>query len=187
MGAALLPEDQVDGGTFAKFRELLIGTLDMRGKPRLKDVELPEAPSATRVYLLHHEKDRGFAVDIAKELRARGYTVKLPSVDGEPQEQRMLHRQRLAESDVVLLCWRDGSGTWLEIAAGELRDFRKLERDRPFLRRAVLLGGEATAAKLEYLDIYSHDDVDQVLDGTGGKLGAALTGFLKNLQGGDHE
>jgi hypothetical protein len=137
----------------------------------------------TRVYLLHHENDRRFAVDIAKALKAHGLTVKLPSIDGEPQEQRMLHRQRLAESDAVLLCWRDGSGTWVEIAASELRDFRKLGRDRPFLCRTVLLGGEATAAKLEYLDIYSHDDVVQVLDGTGDKLSAALTEFLNLLQG----
>jgi hypothetical protein len=166
MGATLLPEDKVDGGAFARFREMLISTLEARGRPRSEDVKPPGAPSATRIYLLHHEKDRRFAIDIAKELKARGFTVKLPLIDGKPQEQRMLHRQRLAEYDVVLLCWRDGSGTWVEIATNELRDFRKLERNRPFLHRVVLLGGRATDAKLEYLDIYSHDDVDQVLDGS---------------------
>jgi len=165
----------------------LIRDLEARGRPRPKDVEPPATPSAIRFYLLHHENDRHFAVDIARELKAHGLTVKLPPIDGEPQEKRMLHHQHLAESDVVLLCWRDGSRTWVEIAASELRDLRKLERDRSFLCRAILLGGEATPAKLEYLDIYSYDDADQVLDGTGDKLSAALTEFLNLLQGRRHE
>jgi hypothetical protein len=180
MGGTILSQDQLDGGPMAEFREFLILLLEAKAKPP------PYVPPSGkdvkhRVYVLHHNSDSNMALSVAKMLRSCDIVPLLPQTDGEPQEVKALHARRLSQCDAVVVCWGEASGSWVECAADELRDYRLLDRDTPFQNRVVVLGGEPTAAKLKYADVYPDDVVDAVLNGTSGSIETAIKNFADML------
>lgn len=181
IGGHLLMGDQLEGGPLAEFRELIVGRLQLKIPAGEELDQIKSKGSLPRVYLLHQEADRAFAVELAKALRVHGAVGVLPTYDDDPRAQEELHERRLAEAEIVALCWGSASRTWVETTTMALNApvrTGRVQRNQ----RVVLLAGAMTEQKSEYLELYPPDEIDSVLDGTKTDLETLASTMLTKWQ-----
>jgi hypothetical protein len=181
LGAKVQEHDSIDSGPFVDFCDNLVRRVLSRREKKAESRERTRDDSAPRVYILFHDSDEDFASEVAARIKQGGATVYLQPKDGEAQQQRALHAQRLAECRFVILCWRNASKTWVEATAAELTDGAQQGRGRSHL---VILGGEPTSSKLAYSKIFPQDQIDKVVDGTADKLDGGISELVQSIGGG---
>jgi hypothetical protein len=140
-----------------------------------KPAPAPIAENATaekKLYIVHDEIDRDAVRDLRKALRDKQVgnqplKLLLPIFDGEAAQLRELNRQRLIESDAVLIYWGGSSQAWLEGTLSEVRKAPGFGRANPFKsKHLIYLAPTKTSAKedwwLDFQDQLLEPDIDTV-------------------------
>jgi hypothetical protein len=156
-----LDSDKIDGSELSKFTEFVVQRLaDMA--PRAALVDLIEGDA--QVYVYHRQEDTEYAVDFAKALQQRNVTPVFPTFEGDPVELTAWHKQRLRESDAVVVCWANAAEVWALSQFSEFKNWQELGREKKFACRALVAGPPPGQRKLVLIEVPPRKDVDLVLD-----------------------
>jgi WD40 repeat protein/GTPase SAR1 family protein len=119
------------------------------------------------LYLHGREKDTDALREIAKALSERGYSVRLPAVEGGPAARRQAFEDALREcSGVIVYCADRGEESWLRATIEEAT--KVIASYDLILRRAALFGDEASQLTVPIplswaiLTDLARDDIEKV-------------------------
>lgn len=142
--------DKVLGGSRSKFVDFLIDHLQQSDTGAATADEITEDDW---VYVYHVPADTKYACEFIDALQQHGVAAYLPALEGEPAEVIRVHQQRLSECGAVVLCWAQATEAWAHARAHELKDWKKLGRQKRFVDRGLLAGpppGERKAVFVKY-------------------------------------
>jgi hypothetical protein len=156
-----LPTDKVLGGTLSKFVDFLIEHL------RQSDSHVNGSAEITAddwIYVYHVPADTKYACDLMDALQQGGARAKLPALEGDPADVRRVHQQRLSECSAVVLCWAQATEAWAHARADELKDWKKLGRQKKFIYRGLLAGPPPGERKTVFVRYAPANDIDIVVN-----------------------
>jgi TIR domain len=159
-----LPSDQVIADDPGNFRQCMIRMLD-QWKPVDKDIAVGTGvASGSKVFVLHHEKDRPLARSLRKALREKNVEALFPAVDGDEPDRKALDKDSIKRSDAIVLCWGDTSETWTRAQARQFEDWRAYGRSRNWEPRSVVLGPPPGEFKAEFKEDPPPSEIDQIVE-----------------------
>jgi TIR domain len=152
--------------------------LKTRIAEKLEPRKTPAPPVASnlQVYLICERPDLPGVKPLAEYLRAEGFSVNRPLLDGDEQELLQDHREILTLCDAVILYYGSGRQAWLRAKQRDLWKAPGWGRIKPMLGQAVYIAPPPTPEKVEY----SNDDF-LVIDGAGGSP-QALSAFIEEVR-----
>jgi len=125
--------------------------------------ERAQIPAEASVYVYHHKADEDYAIQLKLALEQRKVEVELPA-SGSDVEMRNFHRKKLRECDAVALCWARASEAWVRSSADELKSWRVLGRNEPFVFRGVVTGPPPDSVKRKVKEKFPYTAIDRFLD-----------------------
>jgi hypothetical protein len=155
------PTDKVVGGTPSKFVDFLIEHL------RQSDTQTGGATEITAddwIYVYHALADTQYACDLMDALKERGAAAGLPAFEGDPADVNRLHLERLSECSAVVLCWAQASEAWAHAQAHQLKDWKKLGRQKKFTYRGLLAGPPPGVRKTVFTKYPPANEIDIVVN-----------------------
>jgi len=155
--------DKIDGRSLSDFLIFLKQNLRTEAPPPV-DTAAPAEPGKTGYYVCHRTEDRKYAIEVARALKQRQIEPILPAVQGDPNELKAEHRQRLVECDNVVLCWGTASEVWAKANSRELKDWQKLGRSKMFRLRGLVVGPPSDEVKADFVDLYPSSEIDVLVD-----------------------
>jgi len=155
--------DMIEGCELGDFVEIVIKHLGDNAPP----VELPQyddAISADRsVYVFANERDADYAIAVGDVLQRKCKPV--PTIFEDDQDERKAwHEKQLATCDEVMIPWADAGAVWVRSNSEQLRNWRDLGRDKPFVRRSVVTGPPSGKDKTSFTRLPPREAIDVVLD-----------------------
>jgi hypothetical protein len=155
------PTDKVLGGTLSKFVDFL--------EEHLRQSDLQGGGDAQPagddwIYVYHVAADTEYACDLMEALKQRGVAASLPALEGEPADLMRIHLQRLSECSAVVLCWAQATEAWAHARAHELKDWKKLGRQKKFAYRGLLAGPPPGVRKTVFVRYPPANEIDVVLN-----------------------
>lgn len=136
------------------------------------------AAANLQVYLICERPDLPGVKPLEEYLRAEGFSVNRPLLEGDEHELLQDHRETLTLCDAVLVYYGSGRQAWLRAKQRDLWKAAGWGRTRPMLGQAVYIAPPPTPEKAEY----SNDDF-LVIDGASGSP-QALSAFIEQIQSG---
>lgn len=175
---AFMASDKVVGGTPSKFVDFLIEHL------RQSDPQASGAAAITEddwIYVYHDPADTAYACDLMDALKQRGVIAGLPAFEGDPADVNRLHQERLSECSAVVLCWAQATEAWAHARAHELKDWKKLGRQKKFAYRGLLAGPPPGVRKTVFVKYPPANEIDVVvnLSDDSRPLTEAIDGFIR--------
>ena len=158
---AFEPSDKVLGGTLSKFVDFLIEHLRQSDTP---SSAVAEPAEDDWVYVYHVPEDTQYACDLMDALRQRGIAANPPALEGDDAEVRRIHKQYLAECSAVVLCWAQATEAWAHAHAYELKDWKKLGRQKKFNYRGLLAGPPPGVRKMVFAKYPPANEIDVVVN-----------------------
>jgi hypothetical protein len=156
-----LATDKVVGGNLSRFVDFLTDHL-RQSDSRSNGVS--DITDDDWVYIYHVPEDTKYACDLMDALRERGINVSPPVFQGSPAEVMRIHKQRLAECSAVVLCWAEATEAWADANAHELRDWKKLGREKKFSYRGLLAGPPPGDRKAVFVKYSPKNQIDIVVN-----------------------
>ena len=157
------PSDKVVGGTLSKFVDFVIEHLRQSDS---HSIEVAEPSKDDWVYVYHVPADTQYACDLMDAFKQRGIEANLPALEGAPAEVMRLHQQRLSECSAVVLCWAQATEAWAHAHAHELKDWKKLGRQKKFNYRGLLAGPPPGVRKTVFVKYPPSNEIDVVVNVT---------------------
>jgi hypothetical protein len=155
------PTDKVLGGTLSKFVDFLEEHLRQSNLQGGGDAQ----PTGDDwVYVYHVSADTEYACDLMEALKQRGVAANLPALEGEPADLMRIHLQRLSECSAVVLCWAQATEAWAHARAHELKDWKKLGRQKKFAYRGLVAGPPPGVRKNVFVRYPPANEIDVVLN-----------------------
>jgi hypothetical protein len=155
--------DKVLGGTISKFVDFLEENLRQPASVGQGDGSV-EPTADDWVYVYHVPADTDYACDLMDAFKQRGVAASLPALEGEPAELERVHKQRLAECSAVVLCWAQATEAWAHARAHELKDLKRLGRQKKFAYRGLLAGPPPGVRKTVFVKYPPANEIDVVLN-----------------------
>jgi hypothetical protein len=153
--------DKLVGGTLSKFVDFIVDHLRKSDAPG----EAPVEPTDDDwIYVYHVPEDTKYACDLMDALKQHGVAAYLPALEGEQSEVRRVHKERLAECSAVVLCWAQATEVWAHANAHELKDWKKLGRQKKFAYRALLAGPPPGVRKDVFVKYPPANEIDVVVN-----------------------
>jgi hypothetical protein len=155
------PSDKVLGGALSKFVDFLEEHLrrsDLQGNGDAQSTD------DDWVYVYHVAADTEYACDLMEALKQRGVAANLPALEGEPADLMRIHLQRLSECSAVVLCWAQATEAWAHARAHELKDWKKLGRQKKFAYRGLVAGPPPGVRKSVFVRYPPANEIDVVLN-----------------------
>jgi hypothetical protein len=155
--------DKVLGGTISKFVDFLEENLRAPVSTGHADGSI-EPTEDDWVYVYHVPADTDYACDLIDAFKQHGVSASLPALEGEPAELERIHKQRLAECSAVVLCWAQATEAWAHARAHELKDLKRLGRQKKFAYRGLLAGPPPGVRKTVFVKYPPANEIDVVLN-----------------------
>jgi hypothetical protein len=156
-----LATDKVLGGNLSRFVDFLTDHLRQSGSG---SNGISEITDDDWVYVYHVPEDTKFACDLMDALRDHGISISPPVFEGPPGEVMRIHKQRLAECSAVVLCWAEATEAWADANAHELRDWKKLGREKKFAYRGLLAGPPPGDRKRVFVKYPRKNQIDIIVN-----------------------
>lgn len=115
--------------------------------PAVKAAAAAAVPDHPRVYLLSDQQDAAATHPLEDSLFDAGFEVVLPLFHEDEAEARLEHDENLRSCDVLVLYYGAGDEGWLRRKMRELQKSAALEREKPWLARAIYVAGPPTPQK----------------------------------------
>lgn len=154
------PGDKIFGDNVNAF----VTFLDQNLNASLSTEKIEPIDADSRVYVLHRDKDRRYALNLAKVLRDRNVEPILSGLRGNAAERNALHRRNLLDCDAVVLCWAEAGDVWTKASSRELKSWRDLGRSKKFAYRGLVLGPPPDELKSDFIELPPKSEIDLVLD-----------------------
>jgi hypothetical protein len=147
--------------------------------PAPKKAPAAAAPrqEVTRVYLLCDQQDVDAARAVEDHLFGQGFEVILPLFEEDEAAARLEHEENLQSCDAVLVYYGAAGELWLRRKLRELQKSAGLGRDKPWLGRAIYVGGPVTPQKERFRTL----EATLIQEPASGFDPAALDSFLGEL------
>ena len=156
-----LATDKVLGGNLSRFVDFLTDHLRQSNSA---SNGVSDITDDDWVYIYHVPEDTKYACDLMDALRERGINVSPPVFQGSPAEVMRIHKQRLAECSAIVLCWAQATEAWADANAHELRDWKKLGREKNFSYRGLLAGPPPGDRKAVFVKYSRKNQIDIVVN-----------------------
>jgi hypothetical protein len=156
-----LTTDKVDGNCLSDFLAFLLQNLSAAPTPSQEDAD---AGPGEGYYVCHRDEDRKFAVEVAKAFKERNIEPTLPALQGDMNDRRQWHRKNLVECDTVVLCWGSASDVWAMAQSRELKDWKKLGRNKQIRLRGLIVGPPSDDVKADFVELCPKSEIDVVVD-----------------------
>lgn len=163
-----LPNDEIIGADPGNFRQSLIHLLDQTYAAKRAEETIAMEPSdvtpGSRVFILHHEKDRLLARNLKKALKAQDVEALLPAVDDDETLRKRFDKESIARSDAIVVCWGLTSQTWTCAQARNFENWRAFGRKRDWKPRSVVLAPPQGDIKIEFKQDPLPREIDQLVE-----------------------
>lgn len=118
--------------------------------PRVKTAYGNIALDLKRVYVVCDPGDVEAIAPLTDHLFSQGYEVHLPIFDADETQARVEHEESLRSSDGVLVYYGTGSELWLRRKLRELQKSAGLDREKPWLAKAIYVAAPVTPQKARF-------------------------------------
>jgi len=156
-----LTTDKVLGGNLSRFVDFLV---DHLRQSELGSNGVSAINEDDWVYVYHVPEDTKYACDLMDALREHGVSVSPPVFEGPPAEVMRIHKQRLSECGAVVLCWAQATEAWADANTHELKDWRKLGREKRFAYRGLLAGPPPGDRKTVFVKYPRKNEIDIIVN-----------------------
>jgi hypothetical protein len=149
--------------------------------------QVPKAPANGKLefYLDYHVVDEDYAGAVVEALRETAVKIQIPAA-GSDADTRRYNDDLLMNCDAVSLVWANASEVWVRSEADRLKDWERLGRKKPFVRRILIVGPppaphkEAQALRTFFQDGQFDAIIDLAKKGAPGPtLAADLDGLFR--------
>ena len=139
---------------------------------------MPHAPQQNRrIYLICDRSDLDTVKPWKEYLRAQGFSVQVPLIEGDEQEMRQDHQDTWVLCDAVLIYYGRARQAWLRAKHHDLWKAPGWGRTKPLLAQAILVAPPSSPEKDDYVN-----DEFLVLRGDASAVAMVLAPFVDQVR-----